>query len=206
MDCHPHPPLTGLTPPGPHTCCTEAPGKARWARRAFACCHKCGLASVHSFPLSCCLQPSGRGGMQDLLDRGFLLVAAAAPVPVSGGRAGHHQSVSVSASLMLRNLSTSSRSSATMQSKSSTWFLFIVLSLLKSLYCIVVIVCGLYGMVWYLWYGMGCIVYIVCFACVVLLCMVWYLLYLYGMLWYGTYCMCCKGQCNVSGGAVCVAL
>jgi len=38
--------LTGLPHPEPHACCTEAPGKARWARREFACHPEHGLAST----------------------------------------------------------------------------------------------------------------------------------------------------------------
>jgi len=42
-----------------HTCCTEVSGKVRWAKRGFACHPEHRLPSVHSFPLSYCLQPGG---------------------------------------------------------------------------------------------------------------------------------------------------
>jgi len=59
VDHHPHNPLIGLPCPEPHTCSTEALGKARWARRGFTCHPQHGLASIHSFALSYCLQPGG---------------------------------------------------------------------------------------------------------------------------------------------------
>jgi len=58
---------------------------ARWARRRLACRPEHRLASIHSFPLSYCLQP-GEGRIQDPLDPVFFLVAV--PVSVSG-RAEH---------------------------------------------------------------------------------------------------------------------
>lgn len=65
-DLCPHHPLILLPHPEPHTYCTEALGRVRWARRAFACCAKQGLGSIHSFLLIYWLQP-GRGGYTTLL-------------------------------------------------------------------------------------------------------------------------------------------
>lgn len=67
MDHHPHHQLTDLAHPKPHIFCTEAPGKARKAKRVFVCCPEHRLTSTGSFPLSYSLLP-GRGRMQDPFD------------------------------------------------------------------------------------------------------------------------------------------
>jgi len=69
--CTPH--------PEPCTCCTEIPRVVEWTRGGdFTCSPGHGLASIHSFPLSSCLQP-GSEGRQAVLD----LVHSSVVEPVS---------------------------------------------------------------------------------------------------------------------------
>lgn len=68
----------------PHHCCVQACGKARWAKRGFACCSEQGFILVHFFLSYCPLH--GRGRRQDPLNLVLFLVAVLVTV---SGRAEH---------------------------------------------------------------------------------------------------------------------
>jgi len=117
MDLHPHPLWPVPHIPGPRICSLRATGQVREAGRGFPCHPEQGPVSIPPHLLGPLFLLGGKRVGGSLL---FVEPPPAADQGLREGREQIHQSISLSHSRMLLNLSTSSFNSATRLSRSFT--------------------------------------------------------------------------------------